>query len=65
MCWRCRKTVEFGVGVLEGVAGGPGDLRELVELVLGWHSMLLQLMNYLISRLVSTPKILVLIYDNM
>ena len=65
MCWRWRKTVEFGVGVLEGVAGGPGDLRELVELVLGWHSMLLQLMNYLISRLASTPKILVLIYDNM
>ena len=25
---------ELGVGVLEGVAGGPGDLRELVELVL-------------------------------
>ena len=24
----------WGVGVLEGVAGGPGDLRELVELVL-------------------------------
>lgn len=27
-------AVGLGVGVLEGVAGGPGDLRELVELVL-------------------------------
>ena len=53
--------MEFGVGVLEGVAGGPGDLRELVELVLGRDSMQLQLINYLIC--LPTPKLVVLTAD--
>ena len=49
------------MGVLEGVAGGPGDLRELVELVLGRDSMQLQLINYLIC--LPTPKLVVLTAD--